>query len=65
MEVLNLKLHRQVEEIQKLENVELSKLEKELRNIKGFFKGKQKRLLQQGIENYKKILTVAKKIYKK
>lgn len=41
------------------------KVEKELRNIKGFFKGKQKRLIQQGIENYKKILTAAKEIYKK
>ncbi len=40
METLNLKLHKQVEEIQKLENVELPKLEKELTNIGGFFKGK-------------------------
>ena len=60
MEALNLKLHRQVEEIQKLENVELPKLEKELRNIKGFFKGKQKRLLQQEIENCKKNIDVGK-----
>ena len=60
METLNLKLHRQVEEIQKLENVELPKLEKELRNIKGFFKGKQKRLLQQEIENCKKNIDVGK-----
>ena len=34
METLNLKLHKQVEEIQKLD--------KELKNIRGFFKGKQK-----------------------
>ena len=58
METLNLKLHRQVEEIQKLENVELPKLEKELRNIKGFFKGKQKRLLQQEIESCKKNIKI-------
>lgn len=29
-----------MEEIQKLENVELSKLEKGLKNLKGFFKEK-------------------------
>lgn len=60
MEVLNLKLHIQVEEIQKLENVELPKLEKELKNIKGFFKGKQKRLLQQKIEDYKEAINIGK-----
>ncbi len=60
METLNLKLHRQVEEIQKLENVELPNLEKELRNIKGFFKGKQKRILQQEIENCKENINVGK-----
>ena len=42
MEALNLKLHIQVEEIQKLENIELPKLEEKLKNIRGFFKGKQK-----------------------
>ena len=47
MEALNLKLHRQVEEIEKLENVELPNLEKELKNIRGLFKRKQKRVLQQ------------------
>lgn len=60
METLNLKLHRQVEEIQKLENVELPKLEKELKNIRGFFKGKQKRLLQQEIESCKKNINIGK-----
>ncbi len=60
IEALKLKLHRQVEEIQKLENVELPNLEKELRNIKGFFKGKQKRILQQEIENCKKNITAGK-----
>ena len=60
MEILNLKLHRQVEEIQKLENVELPKLEKELKNIRGFFKGKQKKLLQQEIEDYKKNINAGK-----
>ena len=60
MEALNLKLHRQVEEIEKLENVELPNLEKELKNIRGFFKGKQKRILQQGIENCKKNINAGK-----
>ena len=60
METLNLKLHRQVEEIQKLENVELPNLEKELRNIKGFFKGKQKRILQQEIESCKEAINIGK-----
>ena len=60
MEALRLKLHRQVEEIQKLENVELPKLEKELKNIKGFFKGKQKKLLQQEIEDCKKNINSGK-----
>ncbi len=60
MEALNLKLHRQVEEIQKLENVELPNLEKELRNIKGFFKGKQKRILQQKIEDCKESINIGK-----
>ena len=60
MEALNLKLHRQVEEIEKLENVELPNLEKELKNIRGFFKGKQKRILQQEIENCKKNINAGK-----
>lgn len=60
MEALSLKLHRQVEEIQKLENVELPKLEKELKNIRGFFKGKQKRILQQKIEDCKENINVSK-----
>ena len=60
MEALNLKLHRQVEEIEKLENVELPNLEKELKNIRGLFKGKQKRILQQGIENCKKNINAGK-----
>ena len=61
METLNLKLHKQVEEIQKLENVELPNLEKELKNLKGFFMWKQKRILQQEIENCKKNINVGKK----
>ena len=60
MEVLKLKLHRQVEEIQKLENVELPKLEKELKKVKGFFKGKHKRLLQQEIEDCKETISIGK-----
>ncbi|MCI8628607.1 MAG: hypothetical protein HFE57_03705 [Firmicutes bacterium] len=60
METLNLKLHKQVEEIQKLENVELPKLEKELKNIRGFFKGKQKRILQQEIESCKEAINIGK-----
>ncbi len=60
MEALKLKLHRQVEEIRKLENVELAKLEKELKNIKGFFKGKQKRILQQEIEDCKENININK-----
>lgn len=60
MEVLKLKLHRQVEEIQKLENVELPKLEKELKKVKGFFKGKHKRLLQQEIEDCKETINIGK-----
>ena len=60
MEALNLKLHRYMEEIQKLENVKLPDLEKELRNIKGFFKGKQKRILQHEIENCKENINVGK-----
>ncbi len=60
METLNLKLHKQVEEIQKLENVELPKLEKELTNIGGFFKGKQKRILQQEIESCKEAINIGK-----
>jgi len=60
MEALNLKLHRQIEEIEKLENVELPNLEKELKNIRGFFKGKQKRILQQEIENCKKNINAGK-----
>ena len=61
METLNLKLHKQVEEIQRLENVELPNLEKELKNLKGFFMWKQKRILQQEIENCKKNINVGKK----
>jgi len=60
MEALNLKLHRYVEEIQKLENVELPNLEKELKNIRGFFKGKQKGILQQEIENCNENINVGK-----
>ena len=60
MEALNLKLHRQIEEIEKLENVELPNLEKELKNIRGLFKGKQKRILQQEIENCKKNINAGK-----
>lgn len=52
METLNLKLHKQVEEIQKLE--------KELKNIRGFFKGKQKRILQQEIESCKEAINIGK-----
>lgn len=47
MQDLNQRLHNQLKEIQKLENIELPKLEDELKNIKGFFKGKQKKILQQ------------------
>ena len=65
METLNLKLHRQVEEIQKLENVELPNLEKELKNIRGFFKGKQKRILQQEIEKCKKSINADKENLRK
>ena len=65
MEALNLKLHRQVEEIQKLENVELPNLEKELKNIRGFFKGKQKRILQQEIEKCKKSINADKENLRK
>ena len=50
MEALNLKLHKQVEEIQKLE--------KELKNIRGFFKGKQKWILHQEIESCKKNIKI-------
>ena len=50
METLNLKLHKQVEEIQKLE--------KELKNIRGFFKGKQKWILHQEIESCKKNIKI-------
>ena len=60
MEALNLKLHIQVEEIQKLENIELPKLEEKLKNIRGFFKGKQKRILQKEIEKCKETISASK-----
>ncbi len=60
MQDLNQRLHNQLKEIQKLENIELPKLEDELKNIKGFFKGKQKKILQQEIENCRKDINVAK-----
>lgn len=40
--------------------IHIAKLEDELKNIKGFFKGKQKRILQQEIENCQKDINVAK-----
>lgn len=54
MENLKYRLDNQLEAIRQEENVELPSLEKELQNITGFFKGKEKREAQTKIDNCKK-----------
>lgn len=54
MENLKYRLDNQLKAIWQAESVELSRLEKELQNITGFFKGKEKREAQAKIDNCKK-----------
>ncbi len=54
MENLKYRLDNQLEAIRQAESVELPRLEKELQNITGFFKGKEKREAQTKIDNCKK-----------
>lgn len=54
MENLKYRLDNQLKAIRQAESVELPRLEKELQNITGFFKGKEKREAQTKIDNCKK-----------
>ena len=54
MENLKYRLDNQLKVIRQAESVELPRLEKELQNIAGFFKGKEKREAQTKIDNCKK-----------
>ncbi len=54
MENLKYRLDNQLKVIRQAESVELPRLEKELQNITGFFKGKEKREAQTKIDNCKK-----------
>ena len=54
MENLKYRLDNQLKAIRQTESAELPRLEKELQNITGFFKGKEKREAQTKIDNCKK-----------
>ena len=54
MENLKYRLDNQLKAIRQAESVELPRLEKELQNITGFFKGEEKREAQTKIDNCKK-----------
>lgn len=54
MENMKYRLDNQLKAIQQAESVELLQLKKELQNITGFFKGKEKREAQTKIDNCKK-----------
>ena len=54
MENLKYRLYNQLKAIRQAESVELPRLEKELQNITGFFKGEEKREAQTKIDNCKK-----------
>ena len=54
MENLKYRLDNQLKAIRQAESAELPRLEKELQNITGFFKGKEKREAQTKIDNCKK-----------
>lgn len=54
MENLKYRLDNQLKAIRQAESVELPRLEKELQNITGFFRGKEKREVQTKIDNCKK-----------
>lgn len=57
MQKVKEKLDKQIALIQHTENVELSKLEENLQNIKGLFKGKEKKTAQDKIDQCKKRLS--------
>lgn len=65
MQKVKEKLDKQISLIRHTENVELPKLEKNLQNIKGLFKGKEKKATQDKIDQCKKRLSGQKDQLKK